>query len=185
MSAVFQFTAASVWDCIAAGVQRPLESSARRFFLGTSSLLRCLSSPGFPTLGGLGDGSRRNDMSLPAQSLVAFLVALARSYICAPIIQGTVSSLPTPSCSLLDFSPDATASRRSKISRPFSSTVESPSMMSPQLMSMSSCMRLNMRVLVASLIDGAGLEPKQDPRPVVNATRLAPLAICPVAPMGS
>src|SRR4029453_12907690 len=105
-------------------------------------------------------------------------------HICAPIIQGTVSSLPTPSCSLFDFSPDATANIFSKISLPFCSSVASPSMMSPQLTSMSSRMRAYILELVASLMDGAGFEPKQEPRPVVKATRFAPLAIWPVAPTG-
>ncbi len=41
-------------------------------------------------------------------------------------------------------------------------------------MSMSSAMRWYMSVLVASLIDGAGLKPKAEPRPVVKQTRLAP-----------
>src|ERR1700739_2139682 len=77
-------------------------------------------------------------------------------YICAPIIQGTNSSLPTPSASLLLFFPDAPSMIFSKISRPFCSTVLSPSMMPPQLMSMSSSMRVYIFVLVASLMDGAG-----------------------------
>ncbi len=58
-------------------------------------------------------------------------------------------------------------------------------MMSPQLMSMSSTMRVYIFVFVASLIEGAGFAPKHEPRPVVNSTRFAPLAICPVAPIGS
>ena len=109
----------------------------------------------------------------------------ASAHICAPIIQGTVSSFPRPSSSLLDISPDAILSMSSKISRPFDSSVAPPSITSPQLMSMSSFIRRNIFVLVANLIEGAGFAPKQEPRPVVKATRLAPLAICPVAPIGS
>ncbi len=52
-------------------------------------------------------------------------------------------------------------------------------------MSMSSSMRWNIGVLVASLIDGDGLQPNTLPRPVVNATRLAPPATWPVAATGS
>ena len=52
-------------------------------------------------------------------------------------------------------------------------------------MSMSSSMRRYMAVLVAILIDGAGLKPKQEPRPVVKAMMLPPLATWPVAEAGS
>ena len=45
-------------------------------------------------------------------------------------------------------------------------------------------MRLNIAELVASLIDGAGLQPNTLPRPVVKQTRLAPPATCPVAATG-
>src|SRR3546814_7557707 len=44
--------------------------------------------------------------------------------------------------------------------------------MPPQLMSMSSAMRLYMAVLVASLMDGEGLKPNTEPRPVVKQTML-------------
>jgi hypothetical protein len=110
---------------------------------------------------------------------------LALIHICAPIIHGTNSSSPIPSASLRLFSPEATRSIISNISVPFSEIVAVPSMISPQLTSMSSLIRLNIGVLVAILIEGAGLAPKQEPRPVVKSTIFAPLAICPVAPMGS
>ena len=42
-----------------------------------------------------------------------------------------------------------------------------------------------MGVFVAILIDGAGLNPKTDPRPVVNNTRLQPLATSPVTDVQS
>ncbi|MNN90857.1 hypothetical protein D3C81_2088800 [compost metagenome] len=63
--------------------------------------------------------------------------------------------------------------------------VLSPSMICPQLMSMSSLMRWYMGELLASLKVGAGTEPKQEPRPVVKAIRLAPPATWPVAETGS
>ncbi len=50
---------------------------------------------------------------------------------------------------------------------------------------MSSSMRANIAELVASLIEGAGLQPNTLPRPVVKHIRLAPPATCPVAPTGS
>jgi hypothetical protein len=46
-------------------------------------------------------------------------------------------------------------------------------------------MRLYIGVLVASLIDGAGLQPNTMPRPVVKQTNLAPPATCPAAATGS
>jgi hypothetical protein len=42
-----------------------------------------------------------------------------------------------------------------------------------------------MGVLVAILIEGVGLKPKQEPRPVVNAITLPPEATWPVAEAGS
>ena len=54
--------------------------------------------------------------------------------------------------------PEATASTSSKIWRPFSSRL-TPSMTSPQLMSMSSSIRRYIGVFVASLIEGVGLQP--------------------------
>jgi hypothetical protein len=50
---------------------------------------------------------------------------------------------------------------------------------------MSSIIRRYMGVLVAILIDGAGLQPKQLPRPVVNAITFAPPATRPVTLAGS
>ena len=52
-------------------------------------------------------------------------------------------------------------------------------------MSMSSIIRSYIGVLVATLIDGTGLQPKQLPRPVVNTTTLAPPATRPVTLGGS
>ncbi len=52
-------------------------------------------------------------------------------------------------------------------------------------MSMSSDIRLNIVVLVASFSDGAGLQPYTEPRPVVKVTRLEPLATWPVIEAGS
>ena len=46
---------------------------------------------------------------------------------------------------------------------------------------MSSDCRSHNAVFVASFSEGAGLHPNTLPRPVVNATRLAPPATCPVA----
>ena len=50
---------------------------------------------------------------------------------------------------------------------------------------MSSAMRLYMGVLVASFRLGAGLQPKQEPRPVVKQIMLAPPATWPVTETGS
>ena len=89
-----------------------------------------------------------------------------------------------PCASLFVRSPLATVRIFSKISRPTSAT-DAPSMIRPALTSMSSCIRSNMGVLVATLIDGTGLQPKQLPRPVVNTTMLAPPATSPVTDAGS
>ena len=82
-------------------------------------------------------------------------------------------------------SPEAVRRNSSKMRWPISCTDAVPSRISPQLMSMSSSSLLNIGVLVASLMDGAGLEPNIEPRPVVKAIRLAPPAIWPVADTGS
>ena len=50
---------------------------------------------------------------------------------------------------------------------------------------MSSRIRSYMGVLVATLIDGVGLQPKQLPRPVVNTITFAPPATMPVTLTGS
>src|SRR3989440_10140566 len=52
-------------------------------------------------------------------------------------------------------------------------------------MSMSSAMCRYMRELVASLMDGTGLQPKTEPRPVVKQIRLQPPATRPVIDTGS
>src|ERR1700739_2269806 len=80
------------------------------------------------------------------------------SYIVAPSTQGANSAPPKSKLSLLVGWPDAVFSIRSKMRWPHCCTVSSPSRMVPQLTSMSSSIRLYMGVLVASLIDGAGLQ---------------------------
>src|SRR5215470_5986425 len=105
-------------------------------------------------------------------------------HITGPMIQGANSSSPTPLSSLFVRLPDATATMSSKICRP---TVGSgvPSRMTPQLMSMSSCMWRYMSEFVASLMDGTGLQPNTEPRPVVKQMRLQPPATRPVIDTGS
>src|SRR6188768_1151799 len=107
------------------------------------------------------------------------------TYIVAPSTHGANSAPPKSKFSLLVGWPDAVFSISSKMRWPHCCTVSSPSRMVPQLTSMSSSMRWNIGVLVASLIDGAGLQPNTLPRPVVKQTRLAPPATCPVAATGS
>src|SRR5882757_998162 len=107
------------------------------------------------------------------------------AYIVAPSTQGANSAPPKSKLSLLVGAPEAVFSISSKMRWPHSCTVSSPSRMVPQLTSMSSSIRLNIGELVASLIDGAGLQPNTLPRPVVKQTRLAPPATCPVAATGS
>src|SRR5947207_5621290 len=101
-----------------------------------------------------------------------------------PMIQGANSSSPTPESSLLLCLPEATAMISSKICRP---TVGSgvPSRMTPQLMSMSSLRWRYISEFVASLIDGTGLQPKTEPRPVVKQMMLQPPATNPVIDTGS
>jgi hypothetical protein len=94
---------------------------------------------------------------------------------------GTNSWSPRPSSSLLLASPDAMRRMCSKIAAPISRTVTVPSRTSPQLMSMSSSSARTSACCVASLIDGTGLAPNIEPRPVVKQIRLAPPAIWPVA----
>jgi hypothetical protein len=50
---------------------------------------------------------------------------------------------------------------------------------------MSSDMRRYVSVLVLTLIDGVGLHPSTDPRPVVNTTTVEPPATMPVTETGS
>ena len=52
-------------------------------------------------------------------------------------------------------------------------------------MSMSSSMWRYMRLLVASLMDGTGLQPNTEPRPVVKQMMLQPPATSPVIDTGS
>src|ERR1700750_382210 len=109
----------------------------------------------------------------------------AESYIVAPSTHGANSAPPKSKLSLLVGWPEAVFSIRSKMRWPHCCTVSSPSRMVPQLTSMSSSIRLYIGELVASLIDGAGLQPNTLPRPVVKQTRLAPPPTCPVAATGS
>src|SRR4028118_1474668 len=74
---------------------------------------------------------------------------------------------------------------RRTVRPPASATVSSPDRMPPQFTSMSSRIRSYIGVLVASLMEGGGLQPKTLPRPVVKQSRLAPPATWPVAPTGS
>src|SRR4029453_13078554 len=108
----------------------------------------------------------------------------ASHYITGPMIQGANSSSPTPDSSLLLCLPDATATISSKICRPTSGSGV-PSRITPQLMSMSSDMWRYIRLLVASLIDGTGLQPNTEPRPVVKQIMLQPPATRPVIDTGS
>src|ERR1700733_531991 len=107
------------------------------------------------------------------------------NHIVAPSTHGANSAPPKSKLSLLVGCPDAVSSIRSKMRWPHCCTVSSPSRIVPQLTSMSSSIRLNIGVLVASLIEGDGLHPNTLPRPVVKQTRLAPPATCPVAATGS
>src|SRR4051812_23581321 len=106
-------------------------------------------------------------------------------HIVAPSTHGANSAPPKSKLSLLVGCPEAVFSISSKMRWPHSCTVSSPSRMVPQLTSMSSSIRRYIGELVASLIDGAGLQPNTLPRPVVKQTRLAPPATCPVAATGS
>src|SRR2546428_314666 len=80
------------------------------------------------------------------------------------MIQGATSSSPTPVSSLFERLPDAIA------------ITGVPSSTTPQLMSMSSAMWRYISELVASFIDGTGLHPNTDPRPVVKQMMLQPPA---------
>src|SRR5260370_31705676 len=106
-------------------------------------------------------------------------------HIVAPKTHGANSAPPKSKLSLLVGWPEAVLSIRSKMRWPHSCTLSSPSRIVPQLTSMSSSIRLYIAVLVASLLEGAALQPNTLPRPVVKQTRLAPPATCPVAATGS
>src|SRR5262249_13088552 len=101
-----------------------------------------------------------------------------------PIAHGANSSSPTPLASLFVFLPLATARISSKICRPTSSTGV-PARITPASTSMSSVMCRYSGVFVATLIDGTGLQPKTEPRPVVNTSTFAPPATIPVMLTGS
>src|SRR4026209_2310920 len=104
-------------------------------------------------------------------------------YMTGPMIHGANSSSPTPDSSLLLGLPDATATISSKICRPtWASGV--PSRLTPQLISMSSHRCRYIKLLVASLIDGTGLQPNTEPRPVVKQIMLQPPATRPVIDTG-
>src|SRR2546428_4102329 len=100
---------------------------------------------------------------------------LALAHITGPMIQGANSSSPTPESSLLLLLPEATARTSSKICRPTTGSGV-PSRITPQLMSMSSSMWRYTREVVASLMDGTGLQPETDPRPVGEPMMLHPPA---------
>src|SRR5213079_3085350 len=100
------------------------------------------------------------------------------------MIHGANSSSPTPLSSLLLCLPEATATISSKIWRPTTSSGV-PSRITPQLMSMSSVMWRYMSEFVASLMEGTGLHPNTEPRPVVKQIRLQPPATSPVIDTGS
>src|SRR3989442_2784497 len=119
---------------------------------------------------------------LPARELADSL--LAHAHITGPVIQGANCSSPTPESSLLLLLPEATARTSSKICRPTTGSGV-PSRITPQLMSMSSSMWRYTREFVASLMDGTGLQPNTDPRPVVEQMMLDPPATRPVIETGS
>ena len=98
--------------------------------------------------------------------------------------QAINSLCPYPCNSLFDLVPDAQSSIIWKILLPTSSMVYVPSMMPPQLMSMSSCCRFQSVVSVASLREGVDMKPNAEPLPVVNQIRLAPPATWPVTVTG-
>src|SRR6201996_4563085 len=105
---------------------------------------------------------------------------VAQAHIVAPSTQGANSAPPKSKLSLLVGWPEAVFSIRSKMRWPHCCTVSSPSRMVPQLTSMSSSIRLYIGELVASLIDGAGLQPDKLPRPAVKHTEMPPHATGPV-----
>src|SRR5882724_1609908 len=97
------------------------------------------------------------------------------------MIHGANSSSPTPESSLFDFLPEATATISSKICRPTTGSGV-PSRITPQLMSMSSSMWRYISELVASLIEGTGLQPNTEPRPVVMGSPYMKTSIIGVVP---
>src|SRR5262247_2557143 len=124
-------------------------------------------------------GANSSSPQMPGCSLGA-----RQFYSTGRMIQGANSSSPTPDNSLLVRLPEATAMTSSKICRPTTGSGV-PSRITPQLMSMSSSMWRYIRELVASLMDGTGLLPKTDPRPVVKQMTLQPPATRPVIDTGS
>src|SRR5574342_439046 len=119
-----------------------------------------------------------------ASALPPTFLTSAPGHMTGPMIHGANSSSPTPDSSLLLRLPEATATISSKICRPTAGS-GSPSRITPQLMSMSSSMWRYMRLLVASLIEGTGLQPNTEPRPVVKQMTLQPPATRPVIDTGS
>src|SRR5581483_485113 len=105
-------------------------------------------------------------------------------YSVGPMLHGANSSSPTPLISLFVLLPEATARISSKICLPTTSSGV-PSRTTPALMSISSIMCWYRGELVAILIDGAGLQPNTEPRPVVKTRTLAPPATMPVIDTGS
>src|SRR3954465_5887819 len=122
-------------------------------------------------------GNRRGHLTAPYHYLGASLAVwgyrrrATRDYIVAPSTQGANSAPPKSKLSLLVGCPDAVLRMRSKMRWPHCWKLPSPSGMVRQLPSTSSSLPLYMGVLVASLIEGAGLQPNTLPRPVVKQTR--------------
>ena len=98
------------------------------------------------------------------------------SYIVAPVARARIHSAHSRGSRSWSSRPEAVSRKLAKMRALTSATVLSPSMMVPQLMSMSSCWRFHKAVLVDSFNDGAGAQPYAEPRPVVKQIRLAPPA---------
>src|SRR5262249_47685419 len=90
-----------------------------------------------------------------------------------PMCQGANSSSPTPCRPLRVGEPLATSRIMSKRRWPTAST-DSPSRIVPAFRSMSSLIRSNIGVLVATLMQGVGFRPSTLPRPVVKTRTFAP-----------
>lgn len=103
-------------------------------------------------------------------------LSLSLNHIVAPSTQGANSASPNPSASLLVGAPLAVASTCQKYAPCTPKRSHPPSSTVPQLMSISSSIWANIAVLVASLSEGAGLQPNTLPRPVVKYIRFTPLA---------
>jgi len=103
------------------------------FRCSQAAILRCSCSLRYPI-------TRRYGFDGVFQCSCCFNPEPLNGYITAPIAHGTNSLPPMPFSSLLVFFPEATSKTTLKMPAPISSTVVSPSMVSPQLMSISSAM---------------------------------------------